>query len=245
MLKKILLLLLIVSILFASNSNEVLAQKQANTKLINAYHHFKDAIDNNQTFENYAHFAHSAYFYGDLFVTENIKKREIFQLGRDAAANAIKLNNNNAIGYFVYGINTSKLARYSNNQEKLIYLKETIEALNKAIELNPEFGKEHDRPGTAYLLRAVVYSKAPTPPVSIGDDIQAEKDFKKALELGHENRQVYRFYGEYLLNKKRNTEALQIIDSGIALKYNPAVAIDEEIELGLLKKLKEDLQQNN
>jgi tetratricopeptide (TPR) repeat protein len=242
MLKKILInLLVLLSFSLANKSNEIWTQRQTKTGAVNAYHYFRDVIKHTPTFENYSRFAQSAYFYGDIFVTENAKKREVFKLGREAAAKAISLNNQDAIGYLLYGLNTGKLSKYENSQKRLIYINEIIEAMNKTIELQSTIDSKYNQPGIAYLLRAITYSQAPTPPISIGDEIQAEKDFKKALELEPKNRQAYRFYAQYLLNEQRNIEALKIIEAGLALEYNSAFTINDEIEIDLLKKLKTQL----
>lgn len=235
MLKKILVCLLLIScLLFASKNDKVWSQRQSATGAENAYSYFKEIVKEEPTFENYWRLAASAHFYGELFATNNAQ--EIFALGREAASSSISLNNREAIGYFLYGVNTLGWAKYLDQQQRTPYGEEIVNAMNKVIAIDPEFGDIFNRQGAAYMIRALVYSYSVAPSMSI-----LETEFKKALEIGPNNRQIHRFYAQYLLTQNKKEEALKIINKGLAIHYNQFFAANETYEINLLKELKKKI----
>jgi hypothetical protein len=245
MLKKaIAIVLIMIGIVFANTNSEAWTQRQSPTGAKNSYLYFKEIVKKEPTFDNYWRLASSIHFYGEIFVTDNIQKKEIFTLGQEAASKAISLNNQEAIGYFLYTINTLELLKLKDSttaKERLDYVKNSFETINRAIELPSSvfIEEEFESQNLCYLPRAVIYAYAPTPPVSIGDRVEAEKDFKKAMiGTGTKNRRAHRLYATFLISENRPVEALEIIDRGLAMPYNKDFPVNEDYEIRSLRELK-------
>lgn len=73
--------------------------------------------------------------------------------------------------------------------------------------------------GSAYTSLATLYAKVPGWPVGFGDKEKAEELFKKSLAINPDGIDPNFFYGEYLMDRERYTEARTHLET--ALKAAP------------------------
>jgi len=73
--------------------------------------------------------------------------------------------------------------------------------------------------GSAYTSLATLYAKVPGWPIGFGSKERAEENFKKSLAINPNGIDPNFFYGEYLLDAERYTEARNHLDQ--ALKAPP------------------------
>ncbi len=89
---------------------------------------------------------------------------------------------------------------------KKMNFKDAIEQFNRAIELNPDYGK-------AYVQRASSYSK-------LGDYGHAAEDYDRALVFNEKNAELYYFSGEAHFRQGQNSIALRKLNAAVKLKGN-------------------------
>jgi len=87
--------------------------------------------------------------------------------------------------------------------------------LEKSIAIDPQ-----STGGAAYLALATLYYKVPRWPLSFRDDQQAELLFAKAMVMASHLDTHYR-YGEFLLARKRFTEARKELQAALAFPDRP------------------------
>ncbi len=94
---------------------------------------------------------------------------------------------------------------YGNSQMAKGNFQEALVAFNKAKELWPYYSYVHVNLG---ILNA-----------SMGKHVEAESYFKTAISLDGKNPETYRYYGKWLIEQQRYSEAVNILQQG--LKWSP------------------------
>lgn len=196
------------------------------------YEYYKDIFSkNSNNYENAWKFCAFARFYGFYFVKDKKTKEMIFEEAKNAGEIATKLNPEGVEGNYFLGVAYGSWAEEKGVMNSLFLAGPIVDLMTKVIKKNPSY-----RDGAAYIVRGRVYSKAPGWPVSIGDQNKAIKDFEEAIK--YPNKIAYRYYAEFLINKKELQKAREIIEKGLSLPPLNEPVIDE-YETKLLKKLLE------
>ena len=92
--------------------------------------------------------------------------------------------------------------------------KDAKQRLEEALKIN-----DKALSGSAYTSLATLYAKVPGWPIGFGDKERAEEYFKKSLAINPNGIDPNFFYGEYLAERDRATEARQYLEK--ALKAAP------------------------
>ncbi|MBW7910355.1 MAG: tetratricopeptide repeat protein [Alphaproteobacteria bacterium] len=90
-------------------------------------------------------------------------------------------------------------------------VKKAKSLLEQAIETNPEALE-----GSAYTSLGSLYYQVPGWPVAFGDKEKAEKYLKAALTVNPDGIDPNYFYGDYLMNQSRYTEAVPVLEKALA-----------------------------
>lgn len=75
--------------------------------------------------------------------------------------------------------------------------------------------------GLAYTYLGSLYDQVPGWPIGFGDKDKAGAMFKKALEIDPASIDANYFYGQYLLNRSKNDEALTVLKTALAAPDRP------------------------
>ena len=109
-----------------------------------------------------------------------------------------KIQPDNAEYWIWFGIVQSTFAGVKGGLGALEFAENAREALEKALEINPDaLG------GSAYTSLGTLYHKVPGWPIGFGSDKTAKKLLKKALEINPDGIDPNFFYGEFLYNKRK------------------------------------------
>lgn len=227
----LLILLMLGSLALAENMQWL--NRESKTGAAAAYSYYKNNYLQNKNANTAWQFARAAHYYGYNFITEYPEQYRIFSEGIEAAKYSIQQNPNNPAPHFWHASCAGSIVDASGLLEGWKYVGEILTALNTSIKLEPAF-----MDGAAYAVRAKVYYKAPSWPLSIGDEQKAEADFAQAFRYGtNKNRLIYRFYAEYLLHKGKLAEAKTIIAQGLAIPLDKLNIVEDQKEIDILKKL--------
>jgi tetratricopeptide (TPR) repeat protein len=112
------------------------------------------------------------------------------------------------------GIIVSSEAGARGGLGALSLAKESRQRLEEALKLN-----DKALSGSAYTSLATLYAKVPGWPLGVGDKDRAEEFFKKSLAINPTGIDPNFFYGEYLADRDRVTEARNHLEA--ALKAPP------------------------
>ena len=96
-------------------------------------------------------------------------------------------------------------ASYADHQDAVSALDAIFEVrdlLKEAIKINPKTMN-----GSAYVVLGTLYYMAPAWPIAFGDDDEADKLLKTALEISPDGIDSNYFYGEFLVNNNKLKEA--------------------------------------
>ena len=114
------------------------------------------------------------------------------------------------------GIINSSFAGVKGGLGALGYAKASKADLEKAMELDDQVLE-----GSAYTSLGTLYFKVPGWPVGFGNDKKAENLLKKALEINPDGIDPNYFYGEYLRENKRYSEAEKYLKLAIQAPARP------------------------
>lgn len=101
-----------------------------------------------------------------------------------------------------YGIIEASHARERSGLGALSSARTARDALERAIELDPQGGN-----GSAYVTLGALYDRAPGFPIGFGDSDTAERMFQRALEIRPEGIDVNYYYAAFLEDEGRRAEA--------------------------------------
>ncbi|MGR4067370.1 hypothetical protein [Billgrantia sp. C5P2] len=101
-----------------------------------------------------------------------------------------------------YGIIEASHARERSGLGALGSARTARDALERAIELDPQGGN-----GSAYVTLGALYDRAPGRPIGFGNSDTAERMFQRALEIRPDGIDVNYYYAAFLEDEGRKNEA--------------------------------------
>lgn len=114
------------------------------------------------------------------------------------------------------GIILSTYAGAKGGLGALDLVKQSKASLERALALDPK--ALH---GSAYTSLGALYYQVPGWPIGFGDDQQAEKLLKQALQLNPNGIDPNYFYGDFLFRQKRYSEAKRALEKAQAASARP------------------------
>lgn len=140
---------------------------------------------------------------------QNHNYRELQALARKASQYSFD-HPDNAEGLVWDAIVLSTLAQKKGGLGALSLVKEAKLKLEKAEQIEPTV-----LGGSVYASLGTLYSKVPGWPIGFGNDAQAERYFKKALEINPNGLDINYFFAEYLADQGEEEKALQYVDRAL------------------------------
>lgn len=114
------------------------------------------------------------------------------------------------------GIILSTYAGAKGGLGALELVKQSKASLERALALDPKALL-----GSAYTSLGALYYQVPGWPIGFGDDQQAEKLLKQALQLNPNGIDPNYFYGDFLFRQKRYSEAKRALEKAQAASARP------------------------
>ena len=128
----------------------------------------------------------------------------------------VRSNPQDAEFYIWRGIILSTYAGAKGGLGALDLVKQSKASLEQAVALDPKALE-----GSAYTSMGALYYKVPGWPIGFGDDEQAEKLLKQALQLNPNGIDPNYFYGDFLFRQKRYSEAKLALEKAQAATARP------------------------
>ena len=128
----------------------------------------------------------------------------------------VRSNPQDAEFYIWRGIILSTYAGAKGGLGALDLVKQSKASLERALALDPK--ALH---GSAYTSLGALYYQVPGWPIGFGDDEQAEKLLKQALQLNPNGIDPNYFYGDFLFRQKRYSEAKLALEKAQAATARP------------------------
>ena len=128
----------------------------------------------------------------------------------------VRSNPQDAEFYIWRGIILSTYAGAKGGLGALDLVKQSKASLEQAVALDPKALE-----GSAYTSMGALYYQVPGWPIGFGDDEQAEKLLKQALQLNPNGIDPNYFYGDFLLRQKRYSEARLALEKAQAATARP------------------------
>jgi len=157
-------------------------------------------------------FAKYNYFLGKFSSNED-EAETALGVGRDAGKIATRVDPQKPDGYFWYGANLGELSKRSPITVGLQSVGEIKEAMNKVIEIQPDY-----QAGSAYDALAQVELATR---LKGGDAQKAVELLEKAQQIAPENSNIRLHLGEAYLAVKRDADARKELDYVLQMKPNP------------------------
>lgn len=128
----------------------------------------------------------------------------------------VRSNPQDAEFYIWRGIILSTYAGAKGGLGALDLVKQSKASLDQAVALDPKALE-----GSAYTSMGALYYQVPGWPIGFGDDEQAEKLLKQALQLNPNGIDPNYFYGDFLFRQKRYSEAKLALEKAQAATARP------------------------
>ena len=128
----------------------------------------------------------------------------------------VRSNPKDAEFYIWRGIILSTYAGAKGGLGALDLVKQSKASLEQAVALDPKALE-----GSAYTSMGALYYQVPGWPIGFGDDEQAEKLLKQALQLNPNGIDPNYFYGDFLFRQKRYSEAKLALEKAQAATARP------------------------
>lgn len=128
----------------------------------------------------------------------------------------VRSNPQDAEFYIWRGIILSTYAGAKGGLGALDLVKQSKASLEQAVALDPEALE-----GSAYTSMGALYYQVPGWPIGFGDDEQAEKLLKQALQFNPNGIDPNYFYGDFLFRQKRYSEAKLALEKAQAATARP------------------------
>lgn len=128
----------------------------------------------------------------------------------------VRSNPQDAEFYIWRGIILSTYAGAKGGLGALDLVKQSKASLEQAVALDPKALE-----GSAYTSIGALYYQVPGWPIGFGDDEQAEKLLKQALQLNPNGIDPNYFYGDFLFRQKRYSEAKLALEKAQAATARP------------------------
>ena len=128
----------------------------------------------------------------------------------------VRSNPQDAEFYIWRGIILSTYAGAKGGLGALDLVKQSKASLEQAVALDPKALE-----GSAYTSMGALYYQVPGWPIGFGDDEQAEKLLKQALQLNPNGIDPNYFYGDFLFRQARYNEAKRALEKAQAASARP------------------------
>ena len=157
-------------------------------------------------------FAKYSYFVGKYLPNQD-EGEDILEAGRDAGKIASRVDPNKPDGYFWFAANLGELSKRSPVTVGFRSVNDIKEAMNKVIELQPDYqgASAYDGLGQCELATRL----------KGGDAEKAVEYFEKGVELAPDNATTRADLAEAYLAVKKDAEARKQIDHVLQMKPNP------------------------
>ena len=139
-------------------------------------------------------------------VTDSDEQEKCFQVTIMHTSQALYANPDNPELTVWLAINKASLAGAKGGLGALSLVKESKALLEKVID-----SAQKTLDGSAYTSLGSLYYKVPGWPIGFGDDEVAEKMLKKALEINPDGIDPNYFYGDFLAEEGRRSEAIKYL----------------------------------
>lgn len=153
----------------------------------------------------------------------------------------VRSNPQDAEFYIWRGIILSTYAGAKGGLGALDLVKQSKASLEQAVALDPKALE-----GSAYTSMGALYYQVPGWPIGFGDDEEAEKLLKQALQLNPNGIDPNYFYGDFLYRQKRYSEAKLALEKAQAATARPGREVADrgrQAEIGaLLAKVQAELK---
>ncbi len=224
----ILSVILVILFLFFSFDDTPWKNRNSMSGAKAAYEYYKKLYaENPNSYEAAWKFARAIHFYTNEFIQDKKIQKENFTIGKDAAEKATKLNPNGVEGYYYFGVCLGSWGEANGILASLSAVGAIEKAAKKAIEIDPKFSK-----GAPYMLLARLYQKVPGK-----SKTKCQEYYELSLKYGPDGRVNYRFYAEFLIEKKDYAKAREIIQKGLNIPIDQEDILVEEKEIKILKEL--------
>ncbi|OQM40652.1 hypothetical protein BZK42_18775 [Citrobacter braakii] len=144
------------------------------------------------------------------------KKESCFSALSQKTHNAIQAHNTDASLLIWSGIIDSSWAGAKGGLGALSLVKQARSNLEKAIEIDPGALQ-----GSAWTSLGALYYQVPGWPIGFGDKEKAEEMLKKALAINPDGIDPNYFYGDFLLQEKKNQDAKRYLDKALKAPARP------------------------
>lgn len=182
----------------------------------------------NRNFEVEWKFARYNYFLGKLTDKES-ESEKAFADGEQAGKLASRIAPDKPDGYFWYGANLGEQAKRAPVTKGLTSIDDIREAMNKVIEIQPDYQGASAYDALAQLELATRLTG--------GKPEKAVEYLEKALELGKENSYIHLHLAEAYLATNRNADAKKQLDALLQMKPNPDYLPEYEESVQKAKEL--------
>lgn len=151
------------------------------------------------------------------------RKAQAFEVLSDQARTLVAECPERAEPLIWEGIVLSTYAGAKGGLGALTLVRDARHALEQALALN-----ESALEGSAHTSLGSLYYQVPGWPLSFGDDQEAERHLQKALALNPDGIDANYFYGDYLVDQGRPTEARVYLEHALAAPDRPGRALADE-----------------
>lgn len=152
-------------------------------------------------------------------VIEEGEPLPLLEHGKQFAQQAVTLDNDHPEAHYWVGVLTGRIGEERGILQSLFMVKDIMNAVERALELDPDHGGAH-------LLASQVYRKAPGWPLSIGDKKKAIEHGLEAVRLGPDKTIHVLNLAEAYLNDRQRDNAREMLQRVIDM---PLTAGDEVV----------------
>ena len=212
-----------------SQADTAFKQREDLSKLRNAIAELATVRDpDNRNFEVERRFAEFNYFLG-IHTDDEKEASAAFEKGREAGNIVSKLEPERPDGYFWYGANLGELSRKSPITVGLRSVDDIKEAMNKVIEMQPNFqgGSAFDALAQVELATRINGGKAEN----------AVKYLEKGVSIEDDNSNLHLHLGEAYLAVNRDKDARVQLEHVLKMTPNPDYLPEHRIAVEAAKKL--------
>ncbi len=149
------------------------------------------------------------YWYGDYVAQDRNYKLQIFERGLELVERAAELDDTNADIFYWKASLTGMRGQTRGVLQSLFMVSPMKEALEKTIELDPDYA-------SAYYVLGRLYREVPGWPLSIGDDAKSVEYLEKALSFEPDNLEWQLELTLSLLEKGERNQARNILEDILA-----------------------------
>ena len=136
-------------------------------------------------------------------------------------------------------INYVSLAGVTGSAEALSLIRKAKELLEVVVSRDPTVVR-----GTPYVILATLYYRAPSWPISFGNNQKAKEFFDKANQQNHDSLVTDYFYADYLIKTGHKKEAIQVLKKALTYEINPKYELADQGRKQDIENLLQKLNKN-